>query len=62
MMTFNEAVEICKEFGGGRLLEGLVFIRELLIAERDEEAVIEITLEERMAYNIVVTKMRPLFV
>ena len=62
MMTFNEAVEICKDFGGGLLLEGLVFIRELLIAERDEEAVIEITLEERMAYNIVVTKMRPLFV
>lgn len=61
-MTFNEAKSICEVLGGGRLLEGLEFIRELLIAERDEEANIELSEEERMAYFICVNKIRPFFV
>ena len=59
-MTFNEAKSICEDFSGGRLLEGLEFIRELLIAER-EEANIELSEEERMAYFICVNKIRPFF-
>lgn len=63
MMTFQEAVEICKDFGGGRLLEGLEWVRDHLDREREEEDYIaELTSEERMAYYLVVQQMRPLFV
>ena len=62
MMTFEEAVEVMKEFGGGLLLDGLEVVRdELDRAREDEDYIIEISKEERMAYFIVVERMRPLF-
>ena len=62
MMTFEEAVEVMKDFGGGRLLDGLEVVRdELDRAREDEDYIIEISKEERMAYFIVVERMRPLF-
>jgi hypothetical protein len=61
-MSFEEAVEIVKDFGGGRLLEGLELVTdELDRAREDEDHILEITREERMAYFIVVERMRPLF-
>lgn len=61
-MTFEEATAIVKDFGGGRLLEGLEFIRdELDRAFEEEDFNPEVTVNDRLAYLIVLARMRPLF-
>lgn len=53
-MSFEQAVEICKEVGGGLLLDGLENIEALMEMEQATE-------EEIDAFRVVVRKMRPLF-
>lgn len=69
MMTFDEAVEICKEFGDGLLLDGLLKIESYLDHQNTcwwhqndgDDMHVELDDNERMAYYIVVREMRPLF-
>lgn len=68
MMTFDEAVEICKEFGDGLLLDGLLKIESYLDhpntcwwQQNDGDDHVELDDNERTAYYIVVREMRPRF-
>lgn len=66
-MTFEEAVEVVKDFGAGygiargALLDSLQMIRDDLSLE-DEDAPLLVTQKEATAYHIVCREMRKLFV
>ena len=62
MMTFDEAVEIVKNYGNGFLLDGLELIRDEMDQEEYEEVEAQITPKQRLAYYKVVKDMCPLFV
>lgn len=61
MMTFDEAVEICKNFAhNGLLLDGMEEMGRM-IDEMDEDADWELSPKEVFAFRLVCAKMRPLF-
>ena len=65
-MTFEEAVEVVKDFGAGygiqrgALLDSLTLIRDELSIE-DEDAPLFVTQRQIAAYRIVCREMRKLF-
>ena len=63
MMTFDEAVEICKAFAhNGSLLDGLEAMGDMIDEmDRDEDADWELSPKEVFAFRLVCAKMRPLF-
>lgn len=68
-MTFEEAVEVVKDFGAGygiargALLDSLQMIRDdIAHCERDEDTEYFVTSEQIAAYHIVCREMRKLFV
>lgn len=61
-MTFEEAVEILQDLGGGHLLSGLHHVAdELENADDNQDALVNVTHREWMAYFILIKRMRPLF-
>jgi hypothetical protein len=57
-MTFEEAVELMKthSINGRSLLDGLEVVKELLRTNEDE-----LTDKDKLAFRLVINKMRPLF-
>ncbi len=63
MMTFEEAVEIVKQYSAtGNLLDGLEGIQQELNDSDDLGMMVWASPKEIMAYRLVVRTMRPLFV
>lgn len=63
MMTFDEAVEICKNFAhNGLLLDGLEAMRDVMDSmDRDEDRGDWLSPSEVFAFRLVLREMRPLF-
>jgi hypothetical protein len=63
-MTFNEAVEVVKEYTGcgGALLDGLELIQTEVDYASDHERAPAIPVKVMFAYRFICVKMRPLFV
>ena len=60
MMTFDEAVEICKQYShSGLLLDGLLEIEREMEEDEDDNF---LSPRQIMAFRLVCREMRPLFV
>jgi hypothetical protein len=63
-MTFDEAVEVVKEYTGcrGMLLDGLELIQEEVDYASDHERAPAIPVKVMVAFRFICAQMRPLFV